>query len=159
MHVAPQRLASEPHSYELHVGSRATARLEWRDRPGGAAGWYLDHFAGTSRRLIVDPALDTPAVGGDDWAPILSTALALDEAARILTGAPARPARPVPTGAYEVHVAGLPAATLPLTFPEATVVAAADTGILIGHFDDAGLTAIVRRIGLLGGRLLALLPA
>jgi hypothetical protein len=69
------------------------------------------------------------------------------------------PPRPVRAGDYEVHIAGLPAPVLHVALPEATAITAADTGVLTGHFDDAGLDAVVRRITLLGGRLLALLPA
>jgi hypothetical protein len=168
MHVASNRLARQPHTYELHVGPPVAALLQWRSHPRGVAGWYLHHPVGTSRRLTVDPGLDTlttrPAGDGDwaalcDEAAIVSTALALDEAARILLRAPTRPSRTVPAGGYEVHVAGLAASALPIAFPEATAVTAADTAILSGHFDDARLDVIVRRIALLGGRLLALLPA
>jgi hypothetical protein len=67
--------------------------------------------------------------------------------------------RAIPTGRYELHVAGVPAKALAIEFPEAMIALAGDTAILSGSFDDAALERIVRRVGELGGRLLALLPA
>jgi hypothetical protein len=84
-------------------------------------------------------------------AAILTGALALDEAARLLLPPADVPSSPGRGRGYQLHVTGLPAAIVPLVFPEAIVATAGDTAVLLGHFDDVGLNRITRRISLLGG--------
>jgi len=143
------------------------ARLCWRTGPSRPAGWYLSQQRGGWQRLAVDAGLDAGLgraarrPGGEqaaDLAAWLSTALALDAAADLLRGPPARPPRPLRRGSYEVHAAGLPFDVVPIAFPEAITTRAGETTVLAGHFDDRGLTVLTRRIAILGGDVLAISP-
>jgi len=160
--------SSAPPAYRLYVRDAPVALLQWRADPGTAPGWHLSQRAESSHRLAVDPALDAdvdpaPARPGSreaaDLAACLSTALALDAAAIVLRGPPTPPSRPLRTGHYELHASRLPADIVPIAFPEAIITRAGDVSTLKGYFDDLALTTLSRRITILGGRLLALLPA
>ena len=53
----------------------------------------------------------------------------------------------------------LPADVVPLAFPETIIARDADVSVLAGYFDDPGLTRLVHRVALLGGRVLAVFDA
>lgn len=127
------------------------ATLQWR------AGWYLRVGLGDWRRLPVDEGLDED--DADDLLADLSIAFALDAAGQFLRGPPGPRTQPLRHGRYELHVAGLAPDLTPLAFPEAIAVTAGDVTVLGGTFDDLAMTRVARRIGLLGGRLLALFHA
>src|SRR4051794_34141959 len=157
-------------SLDLQRGGRVVARLQWRTQPRTAVGWYLERPRRPARRLDVDSGIDALAQDAvsdpDTWnaradaVALLSTALALDAADRALRGGLAPPpSRPLESGRYELHVTGLDAATSARAFPDAASVAAGDTNVLAGTFDDRALTAAIRRVNLLGGRVLAMFRA
>src|SRR3954471_6708638 len=137
---APERVdvdqSASGDSYALHVREDVVARLHWRNGPGRPAGWYLTQHCGGWQRLTIDADLDAaadPAAPPSGWqqaaefAPTLSTALALDAAANVLRGPAATPPRPLPRGSYEVHTAGLACDVVPIAFPEAITTRAGDT--------------------------------
>src|SRR4051812_45741001 len=153
--------------YVLYRGGRAVARLEWRARSRANAGWYLRRGARPARRLELDAGLD--ALAGDafadshSWheraqlAAALSTPLALDAADRALRGGlPAAPARPLEPGGYELHISGLDAAVLALACPNLHVTRAGDTSLVADVLDDHAMGTLVRRVNLLGARVLAI---
>src|SRR4051812_6522013 len=154
-------------SYVLHRGGRAIARLEWRASPRQPAGWYLRRARQPARRLAVDAALEELA---DDtrsdhpsWrerarlAATLSTPLALDAADRALRGGlPPAPSRPLGPGVYELHVTGLDPVTLAVCCPSLSVVAAGDTSVLGGVLNNDAIRTVIRRLNLLGARVLAI---
>jgi hypothetical protein len=154
-------------SYELRRGGRVTGYLEWHAESRAATGWYLRRGAGPARRVVVDAGVDElarDALSDDDsWqeradlAATLSTPLALDAADRALRGGlPPPPSRPLAPGAYELHVTGLDPATLAVACPALIAAAAGDTSVLGGVFHDDEMCAAVRRVNLLGGRVLAI---
>jgi hypothetical protein len=156
--------------FELQRGGRVVARLRWRMRPRNALGWYLERRARPPRRLEVDAAIDALArdtrMDRESWderadaLAFLSTALALDAADRALRGGlAAASARPLESGRYELHITGLDPVLPGCAFPEAAGVSAGDTSVLVGTFDDCAMTAVVRRVNLLGGRVLAMFRA
>jgi hypothetical protein len=53
---------------------------------------------------------------------------------------------------YEVHVSGLAPYIVPIAFPDSIVVRTGDVAVVVGAFD---LDELGHRIGLLGGRVLA----
>src|SRR3954463_3038867 len=155
---------------ELRRGGRVVARLQWGSPPRDAGGWYLQRRGRPARRLDIDfgidgLARDTVSDPGSwdaraDAVAWLSTALALDAADRALRGGlAAPPSRPLQPGRYELHVSGLDPAMLACAFPEAAGVSAGDVSVLAGAFDARSLAAVVRRVNLLGGRVLALFRA
>src|SRR5829696_4248832 len=152
--------------YDLHRGGRVVACLYWRAHPRQTTGWYLRRRARSARRLMVDTAVDSLACDAisdyESWqeradsVAALSTPFALDAADRALRGnLPRPPSRPLEPGAYELHVSGVDAATLALACPALVAAAAGDTGVLRGILDDAAMCAVIRRVNLLGGRVLA----
>jgi hypothetical protein len=154
-------------SYELRRGGRVIGSLQWRARPRDATGWYLRRGAGPALRLAVDVGVDGLADDAisdhDSWqeradsAAALSTPLALDAADRALRGGlPPPPSRPLEPGAYELHVIDLDPATLAIVCPTLVAVAAGDTSVLGGVFDDDTMRTVIRRVNLLGGRVLAI---
>jgi hypothetical protein len=156
-----------PRGYVLYRGGRAVARLEWRARSRASAGWYLRAGARSARRLPLDVGLDALAddahADSHSWqeraelAAALSTPLALDAADRALRGGlPAAPARPLEPGAYELHINGLDAAVLALARPNLHVTRAGDTSVVAGVLDDQAIGTLVRRVNLLGARVLAI---
>src|SRR3954453_3866972 len=153
--------------YELRRGGRLIGSLEWHATSRAATGWYLRRGAGPARRLVVDAGVDElarDALSDDDgWqeraelAQTLSTPLALDAADRALRGGlPPSPSRPLAPGAYELHVSGLDPATLAVACPALIAVAAGDTSVLRGLFQHDEMCVAVRRVNLLGGRVLAI---
>ena len=168
MQVEPgQRRSSPIREVDLQRGGRVVARLQWRMWPREAAGWYLKRRGRPARRLEVDAGIDALARDTrsepESWeeradaVAFLSLALALDAADRALrAGLSASPSRPLESGRYELHVTGLDPAMPACAFPEAVAVSAGDTSVLIGTFDEHAMTAVIRRVNLLGGRVLAL---
>jgi hypothetical protein len=164
------RPESDVRSYELRRGGRVIGYLQWQARSRAATGWYLRRGAGPARLLAVDAGLDGLARDAlsdhDSWqeradsAAALSTPLALDAADRALRGGLASPpSRPLESGAYELHVTGLDPATLAIVCPALIAASAGDTSVLRGVFDDDAMCAVVRRVNLLGGRVLAIFRA
>jgi hypothetical protein len=159
-----RRAATSP-AYALHVRGKPVGQLQWRNDPAWAAGWYVHQRRGW-RRLAVDrdpiTAFDAAASPRErqetaELAASVSTARALDAAAALLKGPPARPPSALCAGYYEVHVSGLGRDIVPIAFPETIVACHGSTSVLCGHFDDLGLAVLTRRIALLDGRVLALL--
>jgi hypothetical protein len=161
--------APRPHRYELHDQDHAIGRLEWRALPRRGAGWYLMRPPGPAERLAVDPAIDELAAdersSEHDWelnaelAAILSTALALDAAEAAL-----HPRDDPPRGRfrrlstarrYEIYVSGLEPSLLAHTVPELPLTSVADACILEGELLPEGFAAVVRRVELLGGTIVA----
>jgi hypothetical protein len=159
--------ASQDAGYALDRGGRAVARLEWRGAPGASVGWYLRRRARPARRLPVelelDASVDDPRVDGPSWleltqaAAALSLPLAIDAADRALRrGLPRERSHPLAPGVYELHVAGVDCALLSLACPSLRVTRAGDTSLAGGQLDDEAIGTIVRRLNLLGGRVLAI---
>ena len=153
--------------YELRRGGRVIGYLEWQAGSRAATGWYLRRGVRPARRLAVDAGIDRLArdvtSDPDSWqeradsAAALSTPLALDAADRALRGGlPPLPSRPLEPGAYELHVTDLDPATLAIACPALITAAAGDTSVLGGVFDDNAMCAVIRRVNLLGGRVLAI---
>src|SRR3954452_10848839 len=153
--------------YVLYRGGRAVACLEWRARLRASAGWYLCRGPRPARRLQLDVGLDALAndvhADSHNWheraqlAAALSTPLALDAADRAFRGGlPAAPARPLEPGPYELHITGLDAAVLALACPNLHVTRAGDTSVVAGVLDDHTIGTLVRRVNLLGARVLAI---
>src|SRR4051812_23732164 len=171
MAVQPGHQQSSPvERVDLQRGGRVVARLQWRSRPRSAVGWYLQRRGRPARRLDIDAGIDALArdTSSDpgswqaraDTVAWLSTALALDAADRALRGGlSAPPARPLEPGPYELHVTGLDPAMLACAFPEAAGDATGDVSVLVGAFDGRSLAAVIRRVNLLGGRVLAMFRA
>src|SRR3954464_15952528 len=171
MAVQPAQQQSSPvERVDLQRGGRVVARLQWRSRPRNTLGWYLQRRGRPARRLEIDAGIDalardTVSDSGSwqaraDAVAWLSTALALDAADRALRGGlSAPPARPLAPGPYELHVTGLDPAMLACAFPEAAGVSTGDVSVLAGAFDARSLAAVIRRVNLLGGRVLALFAA
>ena len=160
--------SSPPQAYALYVHEEPVAQLHWGVGPGRPAGWYLWQRGGGWQRLAVDPELDAGFDGArpdhgsretGELAATVSVALALDAAANLLNGRPTPAARPLRGGLYEIHACGLAADVVPLAFPETVIGRGADVSVLAGHFDDVGLTVLVRRVAILGGRVLAIFNA
>jgi hypothetical protein len=157
------------HAYEVYDEGRHVGRLEWRLRPRTVTGWYLTLDPRGPERLHVDPAIDDLArdkrSGEHDWelhaelAAILSTALALDAAELFLH--PERELqrgrfrRKPAFGGYEIHVTGVEPAILARAVPELHLESVADVAILAGVLAGIGLETALRRIALLGGRVVA----
>ena len=143
-------------------------RLEWRSRPRTAVGWYLTLPPRPADRLCVDPAIEKLA--GDrtssahDWnlsaelSAILSTALAVDAADRLLhprAEFPRRRFNRLSSGPFEIHVADIEPTVLAHAVPELPLTAVSDVRILAGVLHEDALTIALRRIALLGGRVVA----
>jgi hypothetical protein len=163
-----QRGAARPHAYDLYEEGRAIGRLEWRARPRMAAGWYLVQAPGPPERLDVDPAIDDLArdqhSADHDWelhaelAAILSTALALDAAERFLHERPDRPGRfrRLDTAQhFEIYVTDVDPSLLAHAVPEMPLMSVSDVYVLEGMLLGDSFQVVVRRIGLLGGRVVA----
>jgi hypothetical protein len=161
--------AARPHAYELYEDGRRVGELCWRPRPRGDVGWYLTVRAQRPQRLIVDPAIDSLArdrkSSDHDWelnaelSAILSTALALDAAERVLHPRQELARRRfdrLSSGRYEIHVTGVEPAVLAHAVPELPLSAVSDVRILEGELHEEALRALLRRIALLGGRVVAM---
>jgi hypothetical protein len=157
------------HEYEIYDDGRQVGRLEWRLRPRSITGWYLTIDARPPQRLGVDPAIDELSrdkrSAAHDWelhaelAAILSTALALDAAElflhperEVLRG---RFRRKPSFGGYEIHVTDVDPAILARAVPELHLESVANVVILAGVLAGIGLETALRRIALLGGRVVA----
>ena len=132
-----------------------------------ATGWYVRRRSRSARRLTVDSAVDDLARDAisdrESWqeradsAAALSTPLALDAADRALRGSlPPPPSRPLERGAYELHVSGVEPTTLAIACPTMVAAKAGDTSVLHGALDDDAMRAVICRVNLLGGRVLAI---
>ena len=152
--------------WHLHCNGRPLGRLEWRQRPRDQAGWYVVCGHYVPRRLDVDPAVDelaadrtsTPEVWAlnAELARTLSFSLALDAADRLLN--PGR--RPVVTGregAHVLYLVGVSADLLGQAVPEMRIEPLRGSLTLVGHIAGAALERAVRRICLLGGRVVGIL--
>jgi hypothetical protein len=159
----------QQHGYEIYDEGRRVGRLEWRLRPRSIVGWYLTVDPRPPQRLRVDPAIDELArdrrAVEHDWdlhaelAAILSTALALDAAELFL-----HPERELPRGrfrrkpafgSYEIHVTDVEPAILSRAVPELHLESVANVAVLGGELAGIGLETALRRIALLGGRVVA----
>jgi hypothetical protein len=159
----------QEHAYDIYDEGRRIGRLEWRLRPRSVAGWYLALDPRPPQRLRVDPAIDELARDkrspAHDWdlhaelAAILSTALALDAAELFLH--PERELsrgrfRRKPTfGSYEIHATDVKPEILARAVPELHLESVANVVILAGELAGIGLETALRRIALLGGRVVA----
>ena len=163
-----RRDVSMPHAYEIFEDGRPVGRLEWRSRPRAAVGWYLTLPPRPADRLSVDPAIDQLAadrVSTDhNWelsaelSAILSTAMAVDAADRLLHPRAEFPHRRfdrLSSGPYEIHVTDIEPTVLAHAVPELPLTAMSDVRILAGMLHEDALTVALRRIALLGGRVVA----
>jgi hypothetical protein len=163
------RREARPHAYDLFEDGALIARLEWRQRPRNALGWYVVRGVEPAQRLFVDTAIDELARDtrspSHDWdlhaelAAILSTALALDAAGRALYPSRQRPTRrfrrPLSAGRYEIHVTDADPAILARAIPELHLESISNVAILAGELVAGGLELALQRISLLGGRVVA----
>jgi hypothetical protein len=161
--------APRPHRYELHDHGRIVGRLEWRLLPRPEAGWYLVRAGFEPDRLDVDPAIEDLAAdetsATHEWelnaelAAILSTAFALDAAERVLHPRPdagrSRFRRLDTAHRYEIYVTGLAPGLLAHAVPELPLTSVSDASVLEGTLLPAGFAAIIKRIELLGGKIVA----
>ena len=165
---AERRGAPRPHVYELFEDGRPVGRLEWRSHPRTDAGWYVTRPPRPAHRLPVDPSIDNlardSASSDHDWdlnaelSAILSTALAVDAAERYLhpQAAPTRRRfNRLETGPYEIHVTDIDPDVLAHAVPELPLTAVSDVRILEGELHEDALKGALRRIALLGGRVVA----
>jgi hypothetical protein len=163
-----RRDVATPHVYELYEDSRRVGRLEWRARPRSAVGWYVTLPPRPSDRISVDPAIDALArdrtSSDHDWelsaelSAILSTAMAVDATDRLLhprAEFPRRRFNRLATGPYEIHVTDIEPTVLAHAVPELPLTAVSDVRILEGELHEDALTSALRRIALLGGRVVA----
>jgi hypothetical protein len=163
-----ERRDLSPHAYELFEDGRAVGRLEWRSRPRAVVGWYVTLPPRPPDRINVDPAIDALARDrtspDHDWdlnaelSAILSTALAVDAAERFLHPEAARARHRfnrLQTGPYEIHVTDIEPTVLAHAVPELPLTAVSDVRILEGELHEDALTSALRRITLLGGRVVA----
>jgi hypothetical protein len=163
-----RREVSRPHAYEIFEDGRPVGRLEWRSRPRAAVGWYLTLPPRPADRLSVDPAIEKLA--GDrtasehDWdlsaelSAILSTALAVDATDRLLhprAEFARRRFNRLSSGPFEIHVTDIEPTVLAHAVPELPLTAVSDVRILAGVLHEDALTIALRRIALLGGRVVA----
>ena len=165
----PERRDVEPpHVYELYEDSRPVGRLEWRASPRSAVGWYVTLPPRPADRINVDPAIEAlardRASSDHDWelsaelSAILSTAMAVDAADRLLhprAEFPRRRFNRLSTGPYEIHVTDIEPTVLAHVVPELPITAVSDVRILEGELHEDALTSALRRIALLGGRVVA----
>jgi hypothetical protein len=163
-----RRGAPRQHVYELYDDGCPIGRLEWRSRPRREVGWYVTRPPRPAHRLHVDPGIETLArdlTSPDrDWelnaelSAILSTALAVDAAERYLHPQAARARHRfnrLATGPYEIHVTDIEPYVLAHAVPELPLTAVSDVRILEGELHEDALKGALRRIALLGGRVVA----
>jgi hypothetical protein len=163
-----RRDVARPHAYELFEDGRPVGRLEWRSRPRSAAGWYVTLPPRPPDRISVDAAIDSLArdrtSSDHDWelsaelSAILSTAMAVDATDRLLhprAEFPRRRFNRLSSGPYEIHVTDIEPTVLAHAVPELPVTAVSDVRILEGELHEDALTSALRRIALLGGRVVA----
>jgi hypothetical protein len=160
--------SSPPHAYELFEDARPIGRLEWRSSPRQSVGWYVCVPPRPPHRIHVDPAIESLARDArspdHEWelnaelSAILSTALAVDATERFLHPRPAvtrRRFNRLSSGPYEIHVTDIETGVLSHAVPELPLTAVSDVRILEGQLHEDALAAALRRITLLGGRVVA----
>jgi hypothetical protein len=163
-----RRGAPRSHAYDLFEDGRQVGRLEWRARPRRDVGWYVTRPGRPAQRLHVDPGIETlsrdAASPDHDWelnaelSAILSTALAVDAAERFLhpeTAHGRHRFNRLSTGPYEIHVTDIDPDVLAHAVPELPLTAVSDVRILEGELHEEALKSALRRIALLGGRVVA----
>jgi hypothetical protein len=160
---------ARPHAYDLYDEGSHIGTLHWRARPRRTVGWYLTRNGNRPERLFVDAAIDELARDErsttHDWelhaelAAILSTALALDAAGRVLHPERAqgtrRFRRGLAGGRYEIHVTDVEPMILARVAPELHLDSVSNVAILAGELLEGGLELAMQRIGLVGGRIVA----
>jgi hypothetical protein len=160
---------ARPHAYDLYDEGSQIGTLLWRARPRRAVGWYLTLSGAPAVRLFVDTAIDELARDerstAHDWdlhaelAAILSSALALDAAGRVVHPERAqgtrRFRRGLAAGRYEIHVTDVETAILARITPELHLDSVSNVTILAGELMQGGLEVAIQRIGLVGGRIVA----
>jgi hypothetical protein len=168
----PQRQSRgepRPHAYDLYKEGSHVGTLHWRARPRRTAGWYLTLTGSATLRLFVDTAIDELARDErsttHDWelhaelAAILSTALALDAAGRAINPETAQGTRRFrrgqAAGRYEIHVTDVEPMILARIAPELHLDSVSNVTILAGELLEGGLELAMSRIGLVGGRIVA----
>src|SRR4051812_44756952 len=158
-----------PHSYDLFDEGEPVATLHWLARPRRAVGWYMTRAGEAPARLFVDSAIEELARDErsttHDWelhaelAAILSTALALDAACRVIHPARAqgtrRFRRGLAAGRYEIHITDVEPTILARVVPELHLDAVSNVAILAGELLEGGLELAMQRVGLVGGRIVA----
>lgn len=162
------RGAARPHAYDLFEDGKPIGRLEWRTRSRKEVGWYVVAPPRAAQRIHVDPAIDSLARDAQstdrEWelsaelSAILSTALAVDAAERFLHPKPLTPQRRfnrMSSGPYEIHVIDIEPDILFHAVPELPLTEVSDVRILEGELHEDALAAALRRISLLGGRVVA----
>jgi hypothetical protein len=162
------RGAPRPHEYDLFEDGRPIGRLVWRTYPRREVGWYVTRPPRPAHRLDVDPGIESLArdqkSSDRDWelnaelSAILSTALAVDAAERFLHPQPVHQRHRfnrLETGPYEIHVTDIEPYVLAHAVPELPLTAVSDVRILEGELHEEALKGALRRIALLGGRVVA----
>ena len=158
-----------PHAYDLFEEGRRIGRLEWWLRPRRDVGWYLMLEGAPARKLEVDPAVDDlsrdTTSADHDWflyaelGAILSTTLALDAAEAVLHPRSQTQRRRfrsrLDAGHYEIHVADIEPLILAHTVPELHLSAVSNVNVLEGNLSAPAPQAALRRVALLGGRIVA----
>jgi len=160
---------ARPHAYDLFDEGTQIGTLHWRARPRRAVGWYLTRLGKGPEPLFVDTAISDLSRDerstAHDWdlhaelAAILSTALALDAAGRELHPERAQGTRRFRRGLaaarYEIHVTDVEPAILSRITPELHLDSVSNVTILAGELLEGGLEVAIQRIGLVGGRIVA----
>ncbi len=163
-----RRDVARPHAYDLFDDGRLVGRLEWRAQTRQEVGWYVTLPPRPAQRVNVDPAIEAlardHASSDHDWelsaelSAILSTAMAVDATDRLLhPRAEVRRRRfnRLSTGPYEIHVTDIEPSVLAHAVPELPLTAVSDVRILEGELHEDALKSALRRIALLGGRVVA----
>ncbi|MET0815905.1 MAG: hypothetical protein ABWZ67_00045 [Solirubrobacteraceae bacterium] len=128
----------------------------------------MTHPPRPAHRLQVDPSIEglarDAASPDHDWdlnaelSAILCTALAVDAAERFLHPQAANARHRfnrLQTGPYEIHVTDIDPNVLAHAVPELPLTAVSDVRILEGELHEDVLKGALRRIALLGGRVVA----
>jgi hypothetical protein len=163
-----RRDVARPHAYDLFDDGRLVGRLEWRTSSRREAGWYVTLPPEPAQRISVDPAIDALARDrtstDHDWelnaelSAILSTAMAVDAAERYVhprSELARHRFNRFKTGPFEIHVTGIEPNVLAHAVPELPITAVSDVRILEGELHEDALKTALRRIALLGGRVVA----
>ena len=163
-----RRDLARPHTYDLFDDGRPVGRLEWRARSRHEAGWYVILPPRPAQRISVDAAIDAltrdHTSSDHDWelnaelSAILSTAMAVDAAERFVhprSELARRRFNRLESGPFEIHVTGSEPTVLAHAVPELPLTAVSDVRILEGELHEDALKSALRRIALLGGRVVA----
>jgi hypothetical protein len=155
----------EVHRYPLFADKRGIGWLVWRTLPRQSAGWFLVLDGRGPEKLGVDAAIDelaSHASDGHAWelhaevAAILSTALALDAAERIVNGRPERRSlrfQRLERTHCEIRVRDVAEMVLFRAVPEMSVRSVSDVVALDGELSGDAVLTVVRRLELLGGTI------